>query len=286
MSRLVILAGVFGVVLSFVAAAPAPGKKGTKGEPISLVALRTVVPEFEEMPVDPATKFTDVLQSLTQKMSKDHGLDIHININMRAIEEAGLNEEKILDLAPVAEKALPKMRNVTLERYLQRLLERVSEKGPIASGATLLVKRDGIEITTTKALLKQIWGDHPGPFLPLVHATMEKSLLEDALKELAEQSEYNIVLDARVGEKAKTPVTGQFLNTPLDTAVKLLADMAELSIFLQDNTIYVTTRDNAVRLETKQKRELPDDLEGKPRSRVGSGTRGYLPREDSPGGMD
>jgi hypothetical protein len=58
--------------------------------------------------------------------------------------------------------------------------------------------------------------------------------------------------------------------------------MADLGVFLQDNMIYVTTRDNAIRLEAKQKRELPDDPEGKPRSRVGTGTRGYPTHDGQP----
>ncbi len=73
-------------------------------------------------------------------------------------------------------------------------------------------------------------------------------------------------------------MTGRFNNVPLDTAVTFLADMADLQPILQDNVIYVTTRDNAMRLEAKQRKDMADqpDAEGPPKPRVGPGFRGYL----------
>jgi hypothetical protein len=210
-------------------------------------------------------------------------LSVKVTLNMAAFVAENLNEEKMLDLSPVADKPFPKMTNVTLEHYLQRFLQRVDEKGPVLSRCAYLVKRDGIEITTVAALRRQIWGDYKGPYLPLVHAQFEKKTLEEALKELAEQSEHNIVIDARVAEKVKTAVTARFLNTPLDTAVSFLADMAELASVLQDNVIYVTTRDNALRLEARQKKDMPDDPEAGVRPRVGSGVRGFVPRMEQAG---
>jgi hypothetical protein len=281
MSGSVFISAVLGLalVLTARAGAPAPDKAGKKNEPVPLIALRIVVPEFEEIPADPITKFTNILRSLSQKMDKEYGLDLQFEINMRAFEADGLKEEVVLDLSPVADKPLPGAKNISFERYLQRLLARVEEKGAAPSGVTFLVRRDVIEITTFKAVRKQVWGDHPGPFFPLIHATFDKSLLSDALNNLAEQSEHNIVLDVRVGEKAKTPVTARLFNTPLDTAVKLLAEMADLAIFQQDNVIYVTTRENAAKLKSQQKKEKPKDTEGKRAARVGVGARGFVPRE-------
>jgi transcriptional regulator with XRE-family HTH domain len=89
----------------------------------------------------------------------------------------------------------------------------------------------------------------PGPRLPLVHGDFNNRALEEALKELAEQAEMSVVLDIRVKEKAKIPVTARFLNTPLDTAVRFLADMAGLKSLQVDNLLYVTSPENAEKIE-------------------------------------
>ncbi len=44
---------------------------------------------------------------------------------------------------------------------------------------------------------------------------------------------------------------------PLDTAVRILADMADLQPVIMDNVIYVTTRENAVRLEADHQKRQP-----------------------------
>jgi hypothetical protein len=56
-------------------------------------------------------------------------------------------------------------------------------------------------------------------------------------------------------------------NVPLDTAVQLLADMAELKVVHRDNVLYVTTPEHAAKLEKDYGRgrprvELPSWLGG------------------------
>ena len=115
---------------------------------------------------------------------------------------------------------------------------------PICAKLVLVARKNHIEFTTKQALIKEIWGGHPGPYLPLVNAAFEKKPLEEVLKELADQTEYNIVLDARAAEQGKTDVSARFANTPLDTAAALLADMADLKTAIRDNVVYVTTPGN------------------------------------------
>src|SRR5262249_41843836 len=143
--------------LAFVLAAPVPEKaRGpVKGEPQGVTALRTEFEEFAELPADPATKLPTILNGLSDRLQKEHKLSVKFTFNLAAFTAENLNEEKMLDLSPVADKPLPKMTNVTLEHYLRRLLERVDEKGPVQSRCAYLVKRDGIEITTMAALRKQ-----------------------------------------------------------------------------------------------------------------------------------
>src|SRR5439155_26824057 len=72
---------------------------------------------------------------------------------------------------------------------------------------------------------------------------------------LADSTGINVILDARVAEKAgKTPVTATLNGIPLDTAVRLLADMADLKAVAIDNALYVTTKPNAETLQAEQEK--------------------------------
>ena len=74
-----------------------------------------------------------------------------------------------------------------------------------------------------------------------------------SIARLADASGISVVLDARVVEKAgKTPVTATLNNIPLDTAVRLLADMADLKAVAIDNVLYVTAKANAEALQAEQ----------------------------------
>jgi len=91
--------------------------------------------------------------------------------------------------------------------------------------------------------------------MPLVSVAFEKRPLTDALKELSTLTDVSVVVDSRAGEKeGNTAVTATFKNVPLDTAVRVLADIAGLSSMLIDNVLYVTTMPNAKVLEAEQAR--------------------------------
>lgn len=69
--------------------------------------------------------------------------------------------------------------------------------------------------------------------------------LDDALQELSELSGVCIVLDPRVGDKAKTLITARFpAETNVAQATRILADMADLKAVRVDGIMYVTTRSN------------------------------------------
>jgi hypothetical protein len=109
------------------------------------------------------------------------------------------------------------------------------------------------------------------PMLPLIQAEFEKRPLEEALKELASSAQVNIVVSAGAAEKAKLPVTASLLNVPVDTAVRILADMADLKPVLIDRVLYVTTRENAARLQEELDRETGRRLE--PTRIIGRGSQ-------------
>lgn len=233
------------LVFALVLAAVVLVARAEDKQAVSLSARLKQPVDFKGFEADPKMTLEEALDVL----GKDYGLKFDVN-------EAAFKEEQLDDVLgkPVVEQSIRKMNRVPLGTVLRKVLARV----PAQSGAAYIVRDGTVEITTQASLVKEIWGDaYQGPYLPLVNTGFDKRPLEDALKDLAAATEYNIVLDSRVAEKAKIPVSANFTNTPLDTAVRLLADMADLKPFLVDNVIYVTTRERAKQLEEQDKPKTP-----------------------------
>lgn len=250
------------------AVAPAPVEK----EPPRMPALL-----FKPIKSDGFSDPKITLKQALEALAKVH--DIEFTINDKAFEADGIQNAGD---TMIAEKPLAPSERTRLDTVLHQMLSRV----PANSGATYILRRDSVEITTNQAARVQIWGQgYEGPFLPLVHITFDKKPLEDAIKELADQAEYNIVLDPRAGDKAKTPVTARFVNTPLDSAAHFLADGADLQTVVLDNVVYVTTRENAARMEVRLKRNQIDPNTGTTTPmRIGGGVRAR-PTPAAPAGM-
>jgi hypothetical protein len=225
-------------------AAPAPQPPGASDPWQAKLCRRVKFGGFD----DPKITLMEALKQLAKRY------DLTFDLNEKAFAEAPDDLPDVLK-TPIADKTPIPEGNVSLGTVLKRVLARV----PAQSTATFLIRRDCVEITTGKALRREVWGeDYRGPRLPLVHVTLDRRPLEEALKELAEQSDFNIVLDAGVGEKARTPVTARLRNTPLDRAVCLLADMAELRPVHLHNVLSVTTAAKADALEARLKKQAPE----------------------------
>jgi hypothetical protein len=195
----------------------------------------------------------EVDSAMTLQEALDHLADrfkLTFDVNEAAFEAEGLKDVRA---RPVAKKPIPKMINVRLDTLLRKFLARI----PARSGATFLIRQDTIELTTTAAVRAELGREGRGPLPALATAIFNDNPLDDALRELAQTTESNIVLDARVGEEAQTPVRARLENVPVDTAVRVLADMAGLESIRLDNLLYVTTRENAARLRGDQERQRP-----------------------------
>jgi hypothetical protein len=197
---------------------------------------------------DPKTKLIEVLDELATQ----HNVRFHVN--EAAFEAEGIND--VLNTPLVTNgRPVPKFKNTRVDRILRKVLSRVARANvPGDTPATFILRDDVIEITTRRAVLLEVYGDNPHRALPLAYAEFDKMPLEDALKELAHQSEFNILIDPRPAEKTRTGVTAKLKNVPLDSAVQLLADMADLKAVLQDNVLYVTTKDNAKVVEAENRK--------------------------------
>jgi hypothetical protein len=81
-----------------------------------------------------------------------------------------------------------------------------------------------------------------------VSVRFENLQLNAALRQLARETATNLVIDARVSKKALKPVTVTLDEVPLETAVKLLANLAGLKPVRVGNVLYVTTKSNVAEL--------------------------------------
>ena len=158
---------------------------------------------------------------------------------------------------------IAKMTGVTRATVLKRLLATIPNDGH-KGAPTYVLRRDGVEITTEWAKVREAQGvraepddDAPVLPLPLAYAAFKDVPLQDALKELARTTESTVLLDGRCAEQGKTKVTAELAGVPLDAAVQLLADMADLKLVRVANVYYVTSKKNAGLLQKEEdKRNL------------------------------
>jgi hypothetical protein len=184
------------------------------------------------------------LQEALDQLSREHNISFKINHEAFAYEGY-----KDVEGTLIAEpKPQPALKQARLCTRLQALLDRI----PLPSGVVYMIRADHIEITSKRFQNVEVWGEHySGPHLPLVSARFERRPLREALQELANQAQFNLLLDERAAERTRRPVTATLLHVPLDTALTLLASMADLHVIQRDSVFYVTTRESAEALERR-----------------------------------
>lgn len=199
---------------------------------------------------DPKTTLEEALIYLTKRC------DLDFDVNEKAFEADGLKD--VLK-APIAEKPIPERKRFTATDLLPKLLDRL----PAKSNAIWIVRGSRVEMTTQAAVRAEVGVAEDQPLLPFVYTVLSKRPLEEALQELATSTGVNVVLDARAGEKAKAAVTARLMIVPVDRAVRLLADMADLKAVLVGNVLYVTNKENAAQWEKEAAKLRPAKAEEK-----------------------
>jgi hypothetical protein len=198
---------------------------------------------------DPKLTLIEFLNFLSERH------DVSFDVNEKAFNAEGYND--VLKTEITANNTpLPPMSKTTLRKVLMKALARLSPK----SGATFLIRKDAIEITTEAAVREEL--DLPAPkndeekappLPPLVWEEFTDEPLEDALREIAHVMDATILIDPRASTKAATKIDATLRNVPLDTSLTLLCDMAGLAVVKRHNAYYVTTPENAERLRSSKK---------------------------------
>jgi hypothetical protein len=85
--------------------------------------------------------------------------------------------------------------------------------------------------------------------------------LKKAVRELAKNHGINLVIDPKVATEADAPVTLQLDDTGLETALRLLAEMANLKAVRMGNVMFVTNEEKAkkIRKEERQQDDNPNN---------------------------
>lgn len=207
--------------------------------PVPASTIRDLLREtiFETADFQEERPLKEVLSRL-EKIFPEKGRKVRWVIDQEAFLKEDARAPQI-ETVPVRFPQFPKQ--VAFMTGLRLSLEQV------LSAKAVLWIRSGEIVITTEARVKSRY------FLynPIDLARFSKVPLANALDELAELSGIPILLDPRVGKKARTPVTAKFSNIRLETAVLLLTDMAGLKHVVLDNVIYVTHPENAPVIKAK-----------------------------------
>lgn len=246
---------------------------------LGAAAVQGAAPDDTEKEVAPIQRIRQLRLRLDRKVSMEKEIaantslkdaiaqlekefKIKIVVDAKAFDSIGVQK---VEQQPVQ---LDKMSNVPLGVIVSRLLVQI--KGDLYHGSYLL--RDGhIEATTEYHRRAEVFKDRANPnvypselrggvggriYTPVYGMVFDKKPLDDALGEIAESSGITIVVDVRLGEKARAPVSGRMNNMMVDTVVRLLTNMAGLKTVVLDGAIYVTSEENAKSFEEELRKMM------------------------------
>src|SRR5262245_14528650 len=204
-----------------------PNKEPTDADRVREMVAKLGKPITLEKGIDANTPLKDAMDFLADRY------DFSLVIDETAFRSLGVNE---LENQPVR---FPKAVGLKLGTVLRMVLAQVN--------AGILVTPDHIEVMPLTP-----------PALPPVCTVFDKRPLDQALRDLSELADVTVLLDTnRAAELAQAPVTASLKKVPVDTAVRLLADMAGLKMVQVEKVLYVTTRENADGLHKELQRENP-----------------------------
>lgn len=231
------------VILSYVRATkdaanlaePMSSSATTKASPSPEMILKKKLQQRIDIPAfDGPTPMKEVLKFIADKCS------VRLAVNQNHFRMIGLDKP---EETPVS---LPAMDRVTVQRVLELVLAQIQGE---EFHADFVLRGDFVEITTSYHTTAEALGRDPTALPvasgPIVYLDFQDCPLRDALNELAADSGANVLLDARQASKAEVRVTARLNRVKLETALRLLANMADLDVIVVDSVFYVTSKKNA-----------------------------------------
>jgi hypothetical protein len=84
--------------------------------------------------------------------------------------------------------------------------------------------------------------------------------LKKAVRELAKSHGVNLVIDPKVLKQSDTPVSLQLENTGIETALRLLAEMASLKAVRMGNVMFITSEEKAKKIRDEEQHQFDNPL--------------------------
>lgn len=125
------------------------------------------------------------------------------------------------------------LKGVKLKDGLRQALAPFNLKCGLTKDGLFISTDDGL---TTKQLRQRVSVDCDG------------TAFAAAVKQLAADTGANVVVDPRLKDKANAGVTLKLDDVPLESAVRLMAEVADLGVVRMSNVLFVTTQDRAEKL--------------------------------------
>jgi RNA polymerase sigma factor (sigma-70 family) len=218
------------------AARPTPPATLADRSTTAALVAKLTGPASIDKPID-AQPLKDVLEFLGGRFGVTFIVDIQAfdRIGKKTVEDEQVR--------------LPRMPGVTLDTILRHLLAQVQ--------GAILVRHNHLEVTSyDQSVLESRNGvqiSFPWEEQPLVNVVCEEHPLDKILTNLSRQSGRNVILDSRVKDRDRLTATVTLLNTPLDTAARVIAETLNLKTVSIDNVIFVTSREHAAELIAEEK---------------------------------
>ena len=167
---------------------------------------------------------------------------IAINVDNASLTMMGMNP----DINNGGQQFLVKAANEKVSKILRKLLG--------AYGLSYVLFEDSVLVTSEEmAVLRQM--------TQRVSVDLEEVPLKKAVRELAKKHGLNLVIDPKVLTQSETPVTLQVDDTGIETAIRLLAEMAELKAVRMGNVMFVTNEEKAKKIRDEEKHQFDNSAE-------------------------
>jgi len=204
----------FAVQAAVPAAAPAPAPAKTENP---MTTARKALDEIGDMQYQART-LQDVITDLKEKMKVPVILD-------NSVYQFGLD--------PSQPTVSVNLKQVKLKEGLKAILAPYNLKFGLTTEGLFISTEDGV---ITRQLRQRVSVDCEG------------TAFATAAKQLAAETGANVVVDPRLGDKANKPVNLKLDDVPLETAIRLLAEVADLRAIRMSNVLFVTSPEKAEKL--------------------------------------
>jgi hypothetical protein len=180
---------------------------------------------------------TEVLRHLQEKTG------VPINLDQFVITNADTNINVPVGADPVQIKV--KATNEKASQVLRKLLN--------VHYLSYVILDDGVFVSYDElAIARQ--------YLQRVSVAVEDVPFKKAVRDLAKKHGINLMIDPKMMKQAETPVSVELDNASLETAIRILAEMANLKTARMGNVMFITSDERAKKIREEEQHQFDNPL--------------------------